>query len=480
VSGRTAARPGGAPAFRIDGLGAAIILLAVLGAIAVGRVAADPSAVKVALAATAVPLAFGLGFLAPRVLLLALPCWLVGLGVLRRVAALSASPSKTDLLLVVAPVAWTILVLVAARRGAFSHPTTLSKGVLALSLLAVASSLVPVNGSFIAGPAGLIFVLVPMLAFWVGRGLVGDRTLATLLKLVALLAVAAVLYGLTQTVYGFRSWDLHWIRTSGYAALNVNGVIRPFATFSSAAEYAYFAGVAVVVWLAFWLRPGRIVVTLAAVGLLGTGIAYEGSRGIVVSLVAAVGLMLGARRGIALVPAAIGAVVLVLVLSFAVRHVVPSGYEGSGSSTLLAHQAQGIANPLDPKSSTLLVHLTYIVHGLGSAVTHPLGQGVAAVTIAGSRFGGQAKGTEADPSNAAVALGLPGLLAYLVIAVSGIALAYRTAVRRGDALSLVALGVLSVTLFQWLNGGQYAVAFLPWLVLGWLDRSRLQAPAPEG
>jgi hypothetical protein len=480
VSGRAAARGAGGPALRIDGLGVAILMLAVLGAVAVGRLAAEPSAVKIALAATVVPLAIGIGFLVPRVLLLALPFWLVGLGLLRRIAALSASPSKTDLLLVVGPVAWTILVLVAARRGAFAHPTTLSKGVLALSLLAVASSLVPVSGSFVAGPAGLIFVLVPMLAFWVGRGLLDDRTLATLLKLVALLAVAAVLYGLTQTIYGFRSWDLRWIRTSGYAALNVGGVIRPFATFSSAAEYAYFAAVAIVVWLAFWLRPGRIVVTLAAVGLLGTGMAYEGSRGVVVSLVGAVGLMLGARRRFALVPAAVGGVVLVLALSFAVRHVIPEGYQGSGSSALIAHQANGIASPLDPKSSTLLVHLTYIVHGLGSAFTHPLGQGVAAVTIAGSRFGGQAKGTEADPSNAAVALGLPGLLAYLVIAVSGIALAYRTALRRGDRLSLVALGVVSVTLFQWLNGGQYAVAFLPWLVLGWLDRPRPDAPAAEG
>jgi hypothetical protein len=33
--------------------------------------------------------------------------------------------------------------------------------------------------------------------------------------------------------------------------------------------------------------------------------------------------------------------------------------------------------------------------------------------------------------------------------------------------------VLVITLLQWLNGGQYAVAFLVWLVLGWVDRARL-------
>jgi hypothetical protein len=44
-------------------------------------------------------------------------------------------------------------------------------------------------------------------------------------------------------------------------------------------------------------------------------------------------------------------------------------------------------------------------------------------------------------------------------------------VRRRDALSLVALGVLVVTLLEWLNGGQYAVAFFLWLTLGWIDRA---------
>jgi hypothetical protein len=35
----------------------------------------------------------------------------------------------------------------------------------------------------------------------------------------------------------------------------------------------------------------------------------------------------------------------------------------------------------------------------------------------------------------------------------------------------VALGLLVVMVLQWLNGGQYAVALLVWLTLGWLDRT---------
>ena len=31
-------------------------------------------------------------------------------------------------------------------------------------------------------------------------------------------------------------------------------------------------------------------------------------------------------------------------------------------------------------------------------------------------------------------------------------------------------GIVTVTAMQWLNGGQYVVAILPWLMLGWADR----------
>ena len=30
---------------------------------------------------------------------------------------------------------------------------------------------------------------------------------------------------------------------------------------------------------------------------------------------------------------------------------------------------------------------------------------------------------------------------------------------------------LVVTLLEWLTGGQYAVAFLVWLTLGWIDKA---------
>jgi hypothetical protein len=60
----------------------------------------------------------------------------------------------------------------------------------------------------------------------------------------------------------------------------------------------------------------------------------------------------------------------------------------------------------------------------------------------------------------------------------GMRMAFQRARRHQDLLSLATLAVVLVTFFQWLNGGNYAIAPLPWLLLGWLDRPRNDAP-PE-
>jgi hypothetical protein len=111
-----------------------------------------------------------------------------------------------------------------------------------------------------------------------------------------------------------------------------------------------------------------------------------------------------------------------------------------------------------------------MVNGVQASITNPLGHGTGAVTLAASRYGGSAQGTEADPSNMGVALGLLGLISYLVVAAVGLWTTYRVAAHQRSWWALASLGLLLVTFLQWTNGGQYAVAWLPWLVLGWADR----------
>jgi hypothetical protein len=147
---------------------------------------------------------------------------------------------------------------------------------------------------------------------------------------------------------------------------------------------------------------------------------------------------------------------------------VPTGDDPS--SILLAHQVGGLANPLG-EFSTLPIHLNLVLDGLKSAIVTPMGLGIGSVTTAAAKYGQLNVNTEADPSNLAVAAGVPGLVVYMVLAGHGLLCAYRLAARRRDPLSLVAVGVLLTTFLQWTNGGQYAVALLPWLVLGWVDQA---------
>jgi hypothetical protein len=52
------------------------------------------------------------------------------------------------------------------------------------------------------------------------------------------------------------------------------------------------------------------------------------------------------------------------------------------------------------------------------------------------------------------------------------------ALQRRDALSLAALGILVITLGQWLNGGYYAVSALVWILLGWIAGKSRAAVEP--
>ena len=63
---------------------------------------------------------------------------------------------------------------------------------------------------------------------------------------------------------------------------------------------------------------------------------------------------------------------------------------------------------------------------------------------------------------------------YLIVLGRGLSTVYRLAVRRRDPLSIAVLGVAGATLFQWLNGDLYSVAWLFWLTLGWADRQPLR------
>ena len=467
-----------------------IVLFGLLVAALFGALLAASVSLHVLLALAVCPLVFAVVWMSPRSTILGLAFWLIALGMVRRLVGSGSSGGLGDPLLLVGPAVLLLLFLVASGQGALRQRSRLANVIGLLSLLVLVEALNPFQGGLLVGLAGLLFMLVPMLAFWVGRSLLDDVTLRRLFQLVAVLSVVSAIYGLIQQFAGFPSWDERWITSSGYVALNVgNGVTRAFGNFSSAQEYAAFLSVGLVILVSNLQRVRRVLLPLAlgAIGLVGFALVLSSVRSSLVLTAAALGSMAAARvrlrPGIALVAGTLAVVALGVGLSFVSTSAqTTTSAAANPTGTLLQHDISGITNPTGSGSS-LPGHLSENVRGVKSAFTQPIGYGTGSVTPASGHLGGSANaGTESDLGNAGTGLGLLGLFLYAVVVVLGLLCTYRLAARRRDTLAFAALGLLVVMLGQWLNGDLYSVAWLVWLSLGWADRNahlRLSESVPS-
>jgi hypothetical protein len=381
---------------------------------------------------------------------------------------LDFEPWRTaDPLLLVAPIALAVLLIklfVIERRAlGGDRMSTLVLAVLAVTLL---QSLNPRGGSITAGLTALLFAGVPLLWFFVGRELVDDATLERVLKLVVPIGLATACYGLFQTQAGFPHWDAAWVSVTGYAALQVGDRTRAFGTFSSAAEYATYLSVVVVVCAVFAYRTrllSLVLVPLAALALF-----LDSSRSIVIVTLLALVVVAGAYTG--RVSGIVGLSAAAALGLFLFIHTSGAHLQARAATTnnpLVTHQVDGLVNPLDPQQSTLLLHVRGLVKGVSAGLHSVVGHGIASTTLAGAKLGGNAQATELDVSDAFVGLGAVGGVLYLSFVLLALWRTARLALHRRDALSLAALGILIVTLGQWLNGGYYAVSSLVWVLLGW-------------
>ncbi len=261
--------------------------------------------------------------------------------------------------------------------------------------------------------------------------------LRQLLRVISILAALDAVYGLIQQFAGFPSWDLRWIHSSGYSALNVGGFDRTFGSLSSAQEYAVILGVGLVLWVALF-TPGRFVWTVIQIVAVaryghGTGVRVraDGAR---------VGRVRHRRHGGrsdrrrptgALL---VGALFL-LVLYFGVSQFASgNGTQATATnsaSALTTHLVSGLADPTG-QQSTLPGHLSRVESGIAPGFTEPIGSGTGSITLAASHLGNaNLLGTEFDPSNAAVAFGFVGLMLYLLVAGRSLGTVYRLAAAAG-------------------------------------------------
>ena len=449
----------------------------VAGAVLAGLLVAVVSPSHVVYAAIAIPVALSATLISPQSAVLVLPVWMTMLGLFRRLAAGGSSATLSgDPMLLIGPITIIALLLFGNSNRSKVAATPFSRVVLAFNIVAIVEAANPNQGGFLAGVAGLLFVCVPTLAFWVGRRFGTEEMLWRVAWTIALLSLFCAMYGLYQQFVSFPSWDLNWINSKGYTALNLgSGVVRAFSTFSSAQEYAVFLSVGVVTWAVLAVRQARwpLPLHLAALAVVATALFYESQRTSVFITALALGVILAARlrfRPVTVGVAALGAVVALVVFAGAI------GGGGGGSAAfqgeqsagavLANHQLAGITDPTGSGSS-LPGHIKATRQGVLQAFKHPLGHGSGSVNLAASHFSTKAvKGTEFDPGNMGIAFGIAGVLIYLLLLRYATSSGYRIAVRRRDPMGLFVLGVTMATLLQWTNGNLYSVCWLLWLVMG--------------
>jgi hypothetical protein len=444
--------------------------LVVLGALACLGVALA-SGTHVGLVLIVLPIVIALTWQSPRMMLALLPVWMVMLGLVRRLTPGGGNITFSgDPVLIIGPIVIILLFLTAIGRGAFERRTRLSGVVAAFCILALVEALNP-SERLLSGLGGLLFILVPMLAFWIGRALVDEVLALQLVRTVAVLSLFAAIYGLVQQFHGLPSWDRSWITTKGYNALSLgSNVIRAFGSFSSAEEYAAFLSVGLVAWVALSGKQTRMFppVHLAGTVVVAVALWYESERTAVFLTVLAIGVMAASRLHLRPYGVLAGGVGAVFLLIFLGGHF--GGQSGGGvGGTLTGHDLSGINHPFGAGSS-LPGHIRATRIGILQAFKHPFGHGTGSVTIAANRYGHtRTVGTEFDPGNMGIAFGVLGLAAYAAFAWYAIKTAYRAAVLRRDAVSIFGIGLLMCTLLSWTNGDLYSVCWLIWLFVGYLD-----------
>ncbi len=468
-------------------------VLVTIGGVTLGVLALSLfSGTHLIFALIAIPVVVAMAWSNPIAAIGVLPVWMVAMGMIRRLTPGGGNVTFSgDPVLIVGPIALLVMwaLVVTSRQSGRMSP--LARWVMIFDVLAVLEAFNPKQGSLLTGIGGLLFVFVPTTAFWIGRRYADPVFMLRIVWTVAIMGLVAALYGLYQQFVGFPPWDVTYINTKGYLALNVGGgVIRAFSSFSSAQEYAVFLSVSTVAWVALLARRTRwpLIFHLAALGTVVTALFYEAQRTSFFLMFLAVGVMGASRlrlRPFSVMVAGAASVIVLIALAGALHST------GGGSSSLNPTQSVGgvlsnrqlggIADPTG-KGSSLNGHIKATRQGIMAGFKHPLGRGTGSINLASQRYNPKHQrnnGTEFDPGNMGIAFGLPGLIVYAVLAFFALSTAYRFAIRRRDAVGIFVIGIMAASLFQWTNGDLYSVCWLVWLSLGMADRL-LDTPIDEG
>jgi hypothetical protein len=400
------------------------------------------------------------------------------MGDIRRIVAVAFGQPAQDLLLLVGPamalfLAFPLLLKVRLRDNT-------SKAMLFLLVVMTLEIFNPKQGALSVGLSGAIFYIAPVLWFWVGRHFGSPAVVEKLIyRVVFPLALMAALLGFVQTFIGFLPYEQAWIdiAAKSYTALHLGGSIRAFGFSVSGTEYAVLLMFGVVGAAAAYFGSNQRWAVLLPI--FTTGVILASGRTAIVRIILTLAFIWAFRKGQRLQTSTIvrivlfasaGAVLVAAVASHFVPQTGPSG-KNSAVNDALAHQAGGLAHPLDPKYSTAGIHGSMVWAGVLEGITYPIGHGLGATTEAAAKFGSDPSqgSSEIDFSDMFISLGLIGGVLYLLVVLSAMrqSLTYLHTVSRTVSLPVVA--ILFSSLGSWLIGGQYSTSSVILFLVGALS-----------
>jgi len=422
---------------------------------------------------------FGLMLYTPLQGVQAALIYLALLGGLRRwlIPALGWTP--LDVMVLVSPVLVFLYAADLWRKHRIARGTRLSRLLVFLLAVMVFQILNPVQGGLTVGLGGAIFYIVPLLWFYVGNAL-GPGLLRGMFRVTVGLSLLAAVYGLCQTFFGLLPVEQEWVRLAGYTSLMLDdNVVRAFAFFTSSEEYSQFLSIGLVLLWAAFLKGHRQA--LLPIPLLGLALFLESGRGNVV-MALAICVLLWAVQG-ATVRSWIPRGVLALALAscgliWSLHEVQQRSYDDRVQAAV-QHQTEGLLDPLNAQHSTATTHYSMFTYGFTSGLSHPLGKGLGATTLAGSKFGDTGGNMEVDLSNLFVSLGLVGGILYAAVLGIVTLMAFHYWQRDRSLEALRTLALLAVVFGHWLDGGYYATAMLVWVCIGAMHRAETEAASPN-
>lgn len=402
------------------------------------------------------------------------------MGDIRRVVAVAFGQPAQDLLLLVGPAMAFVLAFPLLMKVRLKD--NMSKAMLLLLVVMSLEIFNPKQGGLTVGLSGAIFYIAPVLWFWVGRRYGSPDVIERLLyRVIFPLGLLAALLGFAQTFIGFLPYEQAWIDIAAktYTSLHLGASIRAFGFSVSAAEYAVLLMFGVVGLAAAYFGSKRRWALLLPI--LITGVILASGRTAIVRIILTLAFICAFRKGQKLGTSTIVRILLfasagaVLVAAVSSHFAPQTGSSGKNSAVnnALAHQAGGLAHPLDPKYSTAGLHGSMVWSGFLQGITYPIGHGLGATTEAAAKFGSDPSqgSSEIDFSDMFITLGLIGGVLYLFVVVSAMrqSLTYLHTVSRTISLPVVA--ILFSSLGSWLIGGQYSTSSVILFLVGALSYS---------